>query len=147
MRHETTKTALRQLVERQANDEGLWFVAQTAPEGHLQRELRRLHSAVEAVLAGECYYGKDDNPKLLDAIRRNPMCPENLAAHDAAKRVLECCDHRKHVPTWGDMAEVARAFLATLDVLCEEKARGAASSPRASSSDDDPIPREEEEES
>tara|TARA_R110000868_G_scaffold298_5_gene2480 strand:- start:311 stop:721 length:411 start_codon:yes stop_codon:yes gene_type:complete len=36
------------LVHRQAEDDGLWFVAQTAPEGYLQQELRRLHSAIEA---------------------------------------------------------------------------------------------------
>ena len=36
------------MVHRQAEDEGLWFVAQTAPEAYLQQELRRLHSAIEA---------------------------------------------------------------------------------------------------
>jgi hypothetical protein len=36
-----------QIVERQAQDEGLWCVAQTAPEAYLQQELRRLHAAVE----------------------------------------------------------------------------------------------------
>lgn len=37
----------RQLVNEQAEDEGLWFVAQTAPEAYLQAALRRLHAAVE----------------------------------------------------------------------------------------------------
>lgn len=36
------------MVAEQAEDEGLWFVAATAPEGYLQQELRRLHAAVEA---------------------------------------------------------------------------------------------------
>ncbi|CAB4188039.1 hypothetical protein UFOVP1169_47 [uncultured Caudovirales phage] len=36
------------MVHRQAEDEGLWFIAQTVPEGYLQQELRRLHSAIEA---------------------------------------------------------------------------------------------------
>ena len=36
------------LVHKQAEDEGLWFIAQTAPEAYLQQELRRLHSAIEA---------------------------------------------------------------------------------------------------
>lgn len=40
---------LRSLVKMQAEDEGLWFVAQTAPEAYLQQELRRLHQAVERV--------------------------------------------------------------------------------------------------
>lgn len=38
---------LQQLVEQQANDEGLWFNAQHAPEAYLQQELRRLHAAIE----------------------------------------------------------------------------------------------------
>lgn len=40
--------AMRALVDEQAEDEGLWFIAQTAPEAYLQQELRRLHAAVEA---------------------------------------------------------------------------------------------------
>lgn len=36
------------LVHKQAEDEGLWFIAQTAPEAYLQQELRRLHGAIEA---------------------------------------------------------------------------------------------------
>ena len=39
---------VERLVAAQANDAGLWFVAQTAPEAYLQSELRRLHAAVEA---------------------------------------------------------------------------------------------------
>lgn len=35
------------VVEDQAEDDGLWFVARTAPEAYLQQELRRLHAAVE----------------------------------------------------------------------------------------------------
>lgn len=38
---------LRQMVAQQAEDEGLWFNAATAPEAYLQQELRRLHAAVE----------------------------------------------------------------------------------------------------
>ena len=38
----------REVVDEQAEDEGLWFVARTAPEAYLQQELRRLHAAVEA---------------------------------------------------------------------------------------------------
>lgn len=37
-----------EVVNQQAEDEGLWFIAQTAPEAYLQQELRRLHEAVEA---------------------------------------------------------------------------------------------------
>ena len=37
----------QQIVDEQAEDEGLWFRAQTAAEAYLQQELRRLHAAVE----------------------------------------------------------------------------------------------------
>lgn len=38
---------LRRVVEEQARDEVLWVSAQTASEGYLQHELRRLHYEVE----------------------------------------------------------------------------------------------------
>jgi hypothetical protein len=37
------------LVNEQANDDGLWFIAATVSEAYLQRELRRLHAEVERV--------------------------------------------------------------------------------------------------
>jgi len=46
-----TAAALLALVNRQAEDKVLWPVAATAPEAYLQRELRRLHAAVEHYLA------------------------------------------------------------------------------------------------
>lgn len=42
-----TPDELIALVNEQAEDEGLWFVAHTASEAYLQQELRRLHDAVE----------------------------------------------------------------------------------------------------
>ena len=42
-------TPARELVNEQANDDGLWFVAETAAEAYLQQELRRLHAAVEGI--------------------------------------------------------------------------------------------------
>jgi len=38
---------IRAVVDEQAEDEGLWFVARTAPEAYLQQELRRLHRVIE----------------------------------------------------------------------------------------------------
>jgi len=38
---------LMKLVEKQAQDQGLWFQARTAPEAYLQQELRKLHAAIE----------------------------------------------------------------------------------------------------
>jgi hypothetical protein len=39
---------IQSLVNEQAEDEGLWFKAVTAPEAYLQQELRKLHAAIEA---------------------------------------------------------------------------------------------------
>ena len=44
----------RLLVAKQADDEGLWFQAATAPEAYLQQELRRLHAAIENKEPNEC---------------------------------------------------------------------------------------------
>jgi len=38
---------IKHLVYEQAEDEGLWFVAETAAEAYLQQELRRLHRLIE----------------------------------------------------------------------------------------------------
>ncbi len=45
---------LQVIVQEQAKDEGLWFVAETAPEAYLQKALRRLHEAIEGKTAKEC---------------------------------------------------------------------------------------------
>ncbi len=42
--------AIQVITDQQANDEGLWFDAQTAPEAYLQIELRRLHAEIEGRL-------------------------------------------------------------------------------------------------
>ncbi len=42
---------LRAIVDEQAKDEGLWFVALTATEAYLQQELRRLHAVIELGVA------------------------------------------------------------------------------------------------
>lgn len=38
---------IRALVDAQAEDEGLWFRAERAPEAYLQRALRELHALIE----------------------------------------------------------------------------------------------------
>ncbi len=45
----TKLEAAKALVDEQAEDDGLWFDAQTMPEAYLQQELRRLHSAIEDI--------------------------------------------------------------------------------------------------
>ncbi len=44
---------LQIIVDEQAEDVGLWFVAQTASEAYLQQELRRLHAAIEEAPDGQ----------------------------------------------------------------------------------------------
>ncbi len=51
------------LVHAQAEDEGLWFLAETATEEYLQAALRRLHAAVEAEGADPEYTHDDRQPK------------------------------------------------------------------------------------
>ncbi len=41
--------ALCGIVEKQAKDEGLWFISRTCPESYLQQELRKLHAAIEEI--------------------------------------------------------------------------------------------------
>ena len=38
---------IKKMVDKQAEDEGLWFEAQTAPEAYLQNALRKLHALIE----------------------------------------------------------------------------------------------------
>ena len=49
--------AIKRLVDEQAEDEGLWFIAATMPEAYLQQELRRLHHLIET---GELLEGPRD---------------------------------------------------------------------------------------
>ncbi len=43
----THRRVVQSVVSEQAEDEGLWFNAATAPEGYLQAALRRLHAVIE----------------------------------------------------------------------------------------------------
>lgn len=38
---------MQAMVDAQAEDDGLWFQAATAPEAYLQQELRKLHAIIE----------------------------------------------------------------------------------------------------
>ena len=44
----------RDVVDEQADDEGLWFAATTTTEAYLQQALRRLHAAVESSGSWNC---------------------------------------------------------------------------------------------
>jgi hypothetical protein len=47
VRYGAIVTEIRRVAAKQAEDEGLWFVAKTAPEACLQEELRYLHHVIE----------------------------------------------------------------------------------------------------
>lgn len=64
----------RKVIERQANDDGLWFLSRTAPEAYLQAALRNLHAAVEGT----------------DALG-NATHPTTPAGHEGQ------CDHSWHL--------------------------------------------------
>lgn len=79
----TNLRALRELVDSQAEDEGLWFVARTAPEAYLQQELRKLHALIE-----ECSDEPSAAPHTCEARGYNPLidtpcpvCAEEAAAY------------------------------------------------------------------
>jgi hypothetical protein len=40
-------TRIQAVVNEQADDDGLWFVARSISEAYLQEELRRLHAVIE----------------------------------------------------------------------------------------------------
>ena len=67
-------TRIRALVDEQAEDDGLWFVAQYAPEAYLQKALRRLHEVIEGKTGGE--------------IARELVSTE----HDQQERANEVCE-------------------------------------------------------
>lgn len=45
--------AILDIVNKQARDPGLWFMAETAAEAYLQQELRKLHAVIEEEAAHE----------------------------------------------------------------------------------------------
>jgi hypothetical protein len=45
---------IKAIVDEQANDEGLWFVAETCAEAYVQAALRRLHAAIEGKSSEQC---------------------------------------------------------------------------------------------
>ena len=50
----TISPSLKQLVDEQANDEGLWCQTKYASEAYLQTALRQLHAAIEGISPEDC---------------------------------------------------------------------------------------------
>ena len=48
-----------ELVNKQAEDEGLWFINPTITEDYLQRALRELHAVVENDAQEACFVNMD----------------------------------------------------------------------------------------
>lgn len=92
------RTALRQLIDDQANDVGCWFLAKTAPEAYLQQALRQLHAAGERVLAAEEL--QDWQPIIRDMCRASALADEMIGPGDYAIRMI-------------NLAIITRAFLRT----------------------------------
>lgn len=45
--------SLMKIVNEQAEDEGLWCIAERIGEAYLQQELRRLHAEIERIVRGK----------------------------------------------------------------------------------------------
>jgi len=108
------QTAL-QLVNEQAEDEGLWFIARTAPEAYLQQELRRLHAAVEAEARAEI-----DAHQLAKAIW-NRISTLSHAEHELGE-CSTCDTHRSIV--FEVVRDDARLIAAEYARLQEQKRSG-----------------------
>ena len=54
MRAEKRLKLIQKLVNEQAEDEGLWFQAESATEAYLQQALRKLHEIIEGKTGDEC---------------------------------------------------------------------------------------------
>ncbi len=70
------------LVNKQAEDEGLWFVTKTAPEAYLQAELRKLHYSIEMADKESSHLSLDD---VIEVIKRFDM----LARTDEIIKALQ----------------------------------------------------------
>lgn len=46
-RNRIAADVVKQLVEKQAEDNGIWFDAETITEAYLQQQIRLLHAAIE----------------------------------------------------------------------------------------------------
>jgi hypothetical protein len=58
---EQSFTAILEVVDEQAKDEGLWFESTTAPEAYLQQELRRLHGIIEFEISDDDEEEEDES--------------------------------------------------------------------------------------
>ena len=71
----------KELIEIQAEDDGLWFVAETAPEAYLQESLRRLHEVIEGVSQEEC---------ARRALEPTPQPPPNQPSYETLTKKFMC---------------------------------------------------------
>ena len=91
---------VQKVVDEQAEDDGLWYVATYASESYLQQALRKLHAAIEMSMKGESVMEGDDmvgmsdfdmlkqdydmlREAVLDCVNVNPRA-------ESAKYVMAC---------------------------------------------------------
>jgi hypothetical protein len=87
--------ALRELLDDQAADRGLWFDAKTCPEAYLQNALRRLHAAIEGtppvVPVAEAFHLTDPTgPGVLCGAEVTPGHPLRIAPEAIHATCEEC---------------------------------------------------------
>jgi hypothetical protein len=51
---EEAQAKIRAMIDAMAEDDGLWFVAETAAEAYLQQELRKLCALIEGISPEDC---------------------------------------------------------------------------------------------
>ncbi len=88
-----------QIVNEQAEDEGLWFMTHTAPEAYLQQALRRLHVAVETACTvdepRQIRYGLNAKCSIHGSNHPDMYCPDIRAGAEClwcGKSPSEKCD-------------------------------------------------------
>lgn len=64
---------IRALVAKQAEDKGLWFVAETAAEAYVQQGLRRLHAMIESSTSSSTPIQTPSAPDSADSFARSAV--------------------------------------------------------------------------
>lgn len=76
---EADRERIKRAVSAQAEDPGLWFIAETAPEAYLQQELRRLHAVIEGDAVAVC----SDCARLREVLMAVQIAANDIATLDA----------------------------------------------------------------
>jgi DNA-directed RNA polymerase subunit RPC12/RpoP len=90
---------IREIVDKQAKDDGCWFRAQTCAEAYLQQQLRLLHAAIEDNEHCNCHrcikeFDLSDGYGFKLSATRMIVCPDcgNKRCPKASDHRLACTD-------------------------------------------------------